>query len=176
MDTLIRAAAAYPEAEYVIVGGTEEPQANEPDIHRLRQLALELNIASRVRFTGWVPYRDISTLLRDAAVTVIPLPDTPFGRYFTSPLKLFDYMAAGAAIVSSDLPSLRDVLKNECNALLVPPGDPSALAHAIERLLSDGSLAVRLGKQARLDVQQYSWDARAARLLDQVSRAPVPLC
>jgi glycosyltransferase involved in cell wall biosynthesis len=176
VDTLIRAAAAYPEAEYVIIGGTEEPQADEPDINRLRQLALELEIASRVRFTGWVPYRDVSSLLRDAAVTVIPLPDTPFGRYFTSPLKLFDYMAAGAAIVSSDLPSLRDVLKNECNALLVPPGDPSALARAIQRLLSDESLAARLGKQARLDVQRYSWDARAARLLDQVSRAPVPLC
>ncbi|HEX3246753.1 MAG TPA: glycosyltransferase family 4 protein [Chloroflexota bacterium] len=176
VDTLIRAAVAYPQAEYVLVGGTEEPGADEPDIQRLTQLARDLGIAGRVRFTGWVPYRDVSRLLRDAAVTVIPLPDTAFGRYFTSPLKLFDYMAAGAAIVSSDLPSLRDVLKNECNALLVPPGDPSALAQAIQRLLSDESLAVRLGKQARLDVQRYSWDARAARLLDQVSRTPVPLC
>lgn len=168
VDTLIRAAAAHPESRYVIVGGTEEEGAGEPDIRRLETLARELEVEDRVRFTGWVPYREVPRLLRDAAVTVIPLPDTAFGRYFTSPLKLFDYMAAGVPIVASDLPSLRDVLQHESNALLVPPGDHLALAGALKRLGSDQSLARRLGERARHDVQQYSWDARAARLLSVI--------
>jgi glycosyltransferase involved in cell wall biosynthesis len=168
VDTLIRAAAKDLESEYVIVGGTEDEGADEPDIRRLMALAQELDVAERVRFTGWVPYREVHGLLRDAVVTVIPLPDTAFGRYFTSPLKLFDYMAAGVPIVASDLPSLRDVLQHEYNALLVPPGDHLALATAIKRLRSDGALATRLAAQARDDVQQYSWDARAARLLNVI--------
>jgi glycosyltransferase involved in cell wall biosynthesis len=168
VDTLIRAAAEYPEAEYVIVGGTEDDGAGEPDVQRLAALARELHVHERVRFTGWVPYREVARMLRDAAVTVVPLPDSAFGRYFTSPLKLFDYMAAGVPIVASDLPSLRDVLRHEYNALLVPPGDHVALAAAVRRLRSDRALAERLGTQARSDVQQYSWDARAVRLLDVI--------
>jgi glycosyltransferase involved in cell wall biosynthesis len=168
VDTLIHAAAADPESHYVIIGGTEEESSGEPDIDRLQKLARDLDVADRVRFTGWVPYRDVPRLLRDAAVTVIPLPDTAFGRYFTSPLKLFDYMAAGVPIVASDLPSLRDVLRHESNALLVPPGDHLAFAHAIRRLRANPALSRRLAEQAQRDVQQYSWDARAARLLDVI--------
>ncbi len=167
VDTLIRAASVAPRAEpLVIIGGTEKPGTDEPDIRRLRELARQLGVSARVQFTGWVPYREVSRRLRDAAVTVIPLPDSPFGRYFTSPLKLFDYMAAGVPIVASDLPSLRDVLQHEANALLVPPGDPAALAQAVDRLLSDRTLADRLAARAREDVQRYSWDARASSILD----------
>jgi glycosyltransferase involved in cell wall biosynthesis len=166
VDTLIRAASAAPRAELVIVGGTEEPGTDEPDIRRLRELAKQLGVSDRTQFTGWVPYREVSRRLRDAAVTVIPLPDSTFGRYFTSPLKLFDYMAAGVPIVASDLPSLRDVLQHEANALLVPPGDSAALAQAMDRLLTDKALADRLAARAREDVQRYSWDARALSILD----------
>ena len=171
VDTLIHAVSASPRRKLVIIGGTEEPGTGEPDIRRLRQLAEQLGVSDRIQFTGWVPYREVSRRLRDAAVTVIPLPDSTFGRYFTSPLKLFDYMAAGVPIVASDLPSLRDVLQHEANALLVPPGDPAALAQAVDRLLSDKALADRLAARAREDVQRYSWDARASSILDVLTNA-----
>ena len=58
-------------------------------------------------------------------------------RLFTSPLKLFDYMAAGVPIVASDLPALREVLRHEENALLARPGDPEAFALAVRRVLAD---------------------------------------
>ncbi|MFN0070873.1 MAG: glycosyltransferase family 4 protein [Chloroflexota bacterium] len=164
VDTLIHAAAEYQSTEYVIVGGTEEPGAEDRDANRLIELSKQLGVQDRVKFTGWVPYRRIPEILRDAAVTVIPLPDTPFGRYFTSPLKLFDYMAAGVPIVASDLPSLRDVLHDEVNALLVQPNDPMAMAAAIARLHCEPELAKRLGRQARYDVQRYTWNARAAQI------------
>lgn len=170
VDTLIQAAARFPDPGYVIVGGTEEPGTEDRDAARLAGLAASLHLEERVRFTGWVPYSRVQSMLRDAAVTIIPLPDTPFGRYFTSPLKLFDYMAAGVPIVASDLPSLRDVLEHERNALLVPADNPDALAQAIRRLYADSDLAQRLADEAQKDVAQYTWDARAARLLQVVSR------
>jgi glycosyltransferase involved in cell wall biosynthesis len=78
-------------------------------------------------------------------------------------------MAAATPIVASDLPSLRDVLQHESNALLVNPEDPQAFALAIRRLIENPELAQRLGLQAHQDVEQYSWDSRAARLLDVIA-------
>lgn len=173
VDTLIHAAKLFPDARYVVVGGTEEDDGRpDQDVLRIRGLAEGLGIGDRVELPGWVPYERVPALLRRAAAAVIPLPDTPFARHFTSPLKLFDYMAAGAPIVASDLPALREVLRHEENGLLVPPGDPSALASALKRLLGDADLATRIGRQASLDVKKYSWDARADRILAVLGRAP----
>jgi len=91
-------------------------------------------------------------------------------RYFTSPLKLFDYMAAGVPIVASDLPALREVLTDEENALLVPPGEPDGLARAIERLLGDPALADCLRGRAFADVAAYTWDRRAERIIEAAGR------
>jgi len=84
--------------------------------------------------------------------------------HFTSPLKLFEYMAAGRAIVASDLPAIREVLQHEKNALLVPPGDSEMLARSIQRLAEDRNLAMRLARQALVDVTDYTWERRASRL------------
>lgn len=78
-----------------------------------------------------------------------------------SPVKMFEAMAAGRPIIASDLPTLREVLRHEHNALLVPPEDLAAWAQAIERLRSDRALAERLALNARSDAQNYSWINRA---------------
>lgn len=173
-DTLIEAAALYREPGYVIVGGTEDAEGDsDQHVKRLAQRARSLGLASDVHFTGWVPYHEVADRLRYAAIGVIPLPDTPFGRYFTSPLKLFDYMAAGVPIIASDLPSLREVLHHGSNALLVHPNAPSALAEAIRTLHQDPELARELGNQGFQDVQHFTWEARAARLLWAVQSIPM---
>ena len=124
------------------------------------------------------------TALAQASVALLPLPDEPVARLFTSPLKLFDYMAAGVPIVASDLPALREVLRHEENALLARPDDPDAFAAAVRRMLADPVLAGRLGRQARADVRRYSWEARAEALLgfldapavvDRAAESPRPV-
>ena len=71
-----------------------------------------MNCASRVTFTGLMPPAEVAARLREADVLVLPNPASAISSEFTSPLKLFEYMASGRPIVASDLPSLREVLRD----------------------------------------------------------------
>lgn len=170
VEVLLRALGDLPEARGLIVGG--HPQ--ESDLARLQALARELDVEARVRFTGWVRRSNVPEYLAEADVLVLPNPATPIASRYTSPLKLFEYMAARRPIVASDLPAIREVLTDGENAVLVTPGDPHALAAGIRRVLEDPQLARRVADRAYEDVAAYSWDQRAARfealLSDVVTR------
>jgi glycosyltransferase involved in cell wall biosynthesis len=84
-----------------------------------------------------------------------------------SPMKMFEYMATGVPIISSDLPVLQEVLENEKNALLVSPSRSDEWISALDRLLSDKELARSLGTCAHEDYKsKHTWLIRAERLLD----------
>jgi glycosyltransferase involved in cell wall biosynthesis len=160
VDVLLHALAHVAKARGLIVGG----HAKEPDLGRLKALATELGIGDRVTFTGMVEPARVARFLRQADVLALPNPASAISTQFTSPLKLFEYMAAGRPIVASDLPSIREVLQHEADALLVTPGDPAAMAAAIERLITNPSLSARLAAAALAAAPAYSWDRRAERL------------
>jgi glycosyltransferase involved in cell wall biosynthesis len=160
VDVLVHALALLPEARGLIVGG----HAAEPDLARVQALVAQLEIADRVTFTGLVEPARVAELLRTATILALPNPASAISTRFTSPLKLFEYMAAGRPIVASDLPSIREVLHDGVDALLVAPGDPQALADAIRRLLNDPALGRRLAAAAFAAVGEYGWDRRATRL------------
>ena len=168
VDTLLRAMTELPEARLVVLGG--RGQADDPDLAACRAQARDLGIEDRVDFRGFVPHAEVRTTIAGAGVAVLPLPDNLMARYFTSPLKLFDYMAAGGPIVASDLPTVREVLADGDNALLVPPEDPAALSAAIRRLLVNPGLADRLRRTAYDQVRAFTWDARAARIIEALER------
>ncbi len=160
VDVLLEALALVPGARGLIVGG----HASEPDLERLRRLAERLGLTDRVTFTGMVAPSQVPELLRTATVLALPNPASVISSHFTSPLKLFEYMAAERAIVASDLPSLREILHDDVDALLVRPGDAGALAAGIRRLIAEKDLGPRLARAAREAVSQYSWSRRAERL------------
>ena len=160
VDLVIEAVAALPDTRGLIIGGHEK----EPDLARVKAFAEQLNCASRVTFTGLIPPAEVAARLREADVLTLPNPSSAISSEFTSPLKLFEYMASGRPIVASDLPSLREVLKDRENALLVEPGNPQALTAAIERIKNDAALGRRLAAQAMRDVRQFTWARRAERL------------
>ena len=83
-------------------------------------------------------------------------------------------MAAERPIVASDLPSLREVLHHERNALLVAPDEPNALAEDVTRLLNDKALANRLATAARLEVESRTWTRRAAAISEFLESSPSP--
>ena len=160
VDVLLHALAQVPEAKGLIVGG----HAAEPDLARVQQLADQLGVRQRITFTGLVEPSHVAEHLAQAMILVLPNPASAISTHFTSPLKLFEYMAAGRAIVASDLPSIREVLTGDVNALLVTAGDPAALAAGLRRLLTDRQLAERLARAAFHEADRYTWARRAERL------------
>ena len=167
VETLLEAIEKLPAVEGLIVGGHEA----EPDLDRVKARAKSLGVLERVRFTGLVAPPRVGDLLRSADVLVLPNPASAISTRFTSPLKLFEYMAAGRPIVATDLPAVREVLQDDVTALLVEPGDAQAMATAVRRLIEEPGLGDRLARAAALAVCDYSWDRRAERieaLLQQV--------
>jgi glycosyltransferase involved in cell wall biosynthesis len=160
VDLVIEAIAGIPDSRGLIVGGHDR----EPDLDRIRKLADTLFCSGRTTFTGMVAPVDVAARLREADVLVLPNPATAISRAFTSPLKLFEYMASGTPIVASDLPAIREVLTHERNAILVEPGNPQSVTAGVRRIKDDPALGARLAAQALEDVREYTWARRAARL------------
>jgi glycosyltransferase involved in cell wall biosynthesis len=119
-------------------------------------------------FVGRTVQEDGPSYLAAADILVAPhVPNADGTPFFGSPTKLFEYMAMGRAIVASDLDQIGEVLSHEETALLVTPGDPRALADAIQRLVDDPELRRRLGEAARARaVEAHTWRAHTQRIVD----------
>jgi glycosyltransferase involved in cell wall biosynthesis len=85
-----------------------------------------------------------------------------------SPMKLFDYLSAGRAIISSDLPVFHEVL-NESNAVFCSPEDEHDWINAFGQLVNDDDLRERLGHQAKVDAEKYSWLVRSKKTLAKLT-------
>jgi len=159
VDLLIRALAHLQDTRGVIVGGLPR----EPDLDRARDLARRLGVDERIEFAGHVEPSQVVSWLARADVLVLPTVDTPSAIY-TSPLKLFEYFAAGRPVVASNLPPVREVVRDGENAVLFTPGDPESLAAAVRRVLADDRFAERLARTAYGEASEYGWSRRAERL------------
>ncbi|HEV8378372.1 MAG TPA: glycosyltransferase family 4 protein, partial [Tepidisphaeraceae bacterium] len=115
------------------------------------------DLLSEVHFTGSVDADQIPGLLASMDVAVAPYP--PMQNFYFSPLKVYEYMAGGRAIVASNIGMLSTLIEDGVNGLLCPPGDLDALAEAVARLKHDGDLRIRLGQAARQTVlNTYTWE------------------
>ena len=153
-DVLLDAAARVSLPMAVVIAGTG------PDAETLRQQADCLGLASRVEFLGDVPRDRVRALLRGAAVVAMP------SRFEGNPLVALEAMQAGAPFVASDIPGLPEEMLHGVSGLIVPPEDPSALAAAIEHLLSDRVAAEAYGRSAAAAAMRMpSWEMVGARVL-----------
>jgi len=162
IETVLHCARTLPDEEFLIVGGSEAEwqtvSAGEglPNVRRLPHQ----------------PAAAVPALLRSCDVLLAPYQHTvrTHGGVDTaswmSPLKVFEYMASGAAIIASNLPPLREVLSHRRNAVLVTAEDPDAWVRAIAGLASDAQIRATLGAGAAADAaQHYSWLIRTRRIL-----------
>jgi len=159
IDVLIGALGQLTDVRGLIVGGLD----GEHDFARVKALA-ERTAPGRVDLVGMVDPPQVAALLQQADVLAVPNLPSRISAAYTSPLKLFEYMASGRPVVASDLPALREVLRPDDNAVLVEAGSVGALAAGIRRIVGDAAFGARLAARARLDVTEYTWDKRAARL------------
>lgn len=171
LDTLIHAISLTRNLRLLIIG-----HGNDEEIARLQKEIADLRLAERVKYAGHVPQFRLPELAADAACAVHPLPpDHTIAARFTSPLKLFEYMAMGVPVVASNLGSVREILTDGVNARLYQAGSAHALARALEEVCGNKSLADKLSQNALVEVRKYSYQARADRLLELFGRAR-PAC
>jgi len=161
-DLFLALAKSLPQAQFVWVGGRAD------DIQRWKQRVESDNVT----FTGFIPNRDLPLYQAAADVLLMPYSRSIMGSSgsadsaaVASPMKMFEYMAAGRAIVSSDLPVIREVL-HEGSAVFCEPEEVGDWRLEIEVLLHDDALRRKLGEQARQNVQGYTWVARAQRIMN----------
>jgi glycosyltransferase involved in cell wall biosynthesis len=154
VQDLVAAAEWLPGCRIELIGGSSE---------RIREYRSQVPAGgAEVVFAGHVTHPQSLQALSRACIAVLPNRAEP-NSLWSSPLKLFEYMAAGCAVVTAELPSIREVLAHD-EAIWVPPGDPRALAAGIRRLVEDPALARQLGERARERARAFTWEARAARL------------
>jgi glycosyltransferase involved in cell wall biosynthesis len=158
LDEVIAGLAADPAADrirLVIVG-------DGPAKAALEQQALALGVAAQVHFFGLQQRAAIPDLIREFDIAL-----QPRAVPYASPLKIFEYMACGRAIVAPDQPNIREILSDGETALLFDPDQPGALWRAIRRLADDPEQRERLGRAARdaLDSRGFTWRHNAARII-----------
>lgn len=138
----------------------------------LRRLADRLGVADRVRWEHQLPHAEVAAWLAHAELSVAPLTACPRNlEQGCSPIKVWESMAAGTAVVASDLPVIREVLGE--HGRLVPPDRPAELARAIRVLLEYPEVRRDLGERARRQVEDgFTWKharTRLANVYDQVA-------
>jgi len=132
-----------------------------PDIAELKAISRRLGVAQRVTFTGLVERNDIAGTI--AAFDIALLPQCVD---YCSPLKIFEYMAGGKAIVAPDQANIREVLTPGLSGLLFPPGNHDAMADAIVQLIENDELREWLGRSAfdQIQLRGYTWRRNAERV------------
>jgi glycosyltransferase involved in cell wall biosynthesis len=164
VETVVALAGACPWADFHVIGG--EPDEVRPWAEKTQQLP-------NLRFHGYIPHGRTDGYRLGCDVLLAPYHrrvSTHGGgeaARWMSPLKLFEYMAAGRAIIVSDLPVLREVVADDVHVLMCEPEDTSDWVHALERLARDPELRARLGREARSEfLRKHTWLARARAALD----------
>jgi glycosyltransferase involved in cell wall biosynthesis len=148
------------DARFLLIGdGPERPAAER----------LAAAWPGRFTFTGAVPYDDVPQLLAGASVGVAPFNTAPHAAlraagFFWSPLKVYEYMAAGLPVVTADIAPLNQIVRDVQEGALFREGDIAGMAAAIARLL-DAPAALGMGRRAHTRVaERYSWARHCAEL------------
>jgi len=164
LEVILEVSRVLKDVVFVIVGG-ERGQAD-----RLRCKVKEAAL-DNVLVIGFVPHRMVPAYLAAFDALLMPYQETVLHRQkkhdtasYMSPLKAFEYMAAGRPIVASRLKVIGEILEDGRNSILVPPDSVTEWAGAIRLLRDNEPLSRKIGEQARDDVRKYSWDERVKKI------------
>lgn len=161
LDILVESFASLlneiPNANLLLVGDGRARPLVEQSVHKF-------GLEKKVTITGLVPQAKIPEILGISDVAVMPYPKLPKELWF-SPLKMYEYMAAGSAIVASKDGQISEVIQDGQTGILVEPGDAGDLTRALIRLISSPAERKRLGLTARQQaIRHHSWEQYVTRL------------
>lgn len=161
VDWLIEAFARLPAdlpAHLLLIGEGQRASA-------ARAQVLALGLQDRVTFTGRVAYEQVAGALAAADIAIMPATNS-----YGNPMKLYDYLALGKAIVAPDQPTITEIVTDGETALLFAPENIPAMAQTLERLIRDEALRTRLGAQAAAAAPQHTWLQRGEQLFAALER------
>ena len=167
VELMLGMAERLPNITFMLTGGEHE------DVTNLR-IRVESRNLRNVILTGFIPNSELPCYQAACDLLLMPYQRKVAGSSggdiskYLSPMKLFEYMACGRPILSSDLPVFREVL-NERNAVLIIPDDIDQWIENIEALISDSDTRRELSERAKMDVKQYTWKTRAERILSGIN-------
>lgn len=160
VDLVLEAARRVPDVHFTLVGGT------------VKELAVSAGqIPSNVHIRPRLPRVEIPAVLESADILLMPyarkvtIDGSGDTSRFCSPLKLFEYLAAGRAVISTRLEAISEVLKDDLNSVLVDDPDPGVWADEIRLLAGDPERRHRLSAAALDTARQHTWESRAATIL-----------
>lgn len=155
VDVFAQAASLLPENFLCIfVGGTEQD---------IKTFTSKYSHCGNIKIVGFKPHAEIPIWQKAADVLILPnTSHEQISALYTSPMKLFEYMASGTAIIASNIPSIAEIL-SEKNSVLVTPDNPQALTEAIRTTQQKG--ATHLSQNALQDIREHSWEKRANRIM-----------
>lgn len=166
---IIEVAAKMPDVTFVLVGGPDKKRKQWAD--RVRNDGLD-----NIRFEGFVPMSTVPTYQSAADILVMPYDTTVEFDVMdidtTSPLKMFEYLAAARPIISTDIPAISRTIDHGRNGLLASPNDTGEIALLIQRVLDDKEFATELGRNARETAKRYQWKNRCQKIIDEFITAP----
>lgn len=167
IELLIDASQNFSEIVFLVVGGLDEDNARYTTLVRERKLKNFL-------IKGFVPHTQVPMYLKASDVLVIPYTSemiikggTKAGE-FTSPIKLFEYMAAEKPIISSALPTMKEVLEDDKTACFFEPDNISSFCEKLKLVLSDSNYSRTLSENTSSKVLGYTWEARVKKILESL--------
>ncbi|NOZ56049.1 MAG: glycosyltransferase family 4 protein [Calditrichaeota bacterium] len=159
-----RVVAREPRARFLLVGGGGIPR--EEFEHHLKRN----DLAEFIHLVGVVPFEEVPSYVTEMDIVIAPYPKLPV--FYFSPVKIFEYMAAGKAIVTTRIGQIAEYLEDGVDAVLCEPDDLEAMTEAVARLASDDRLRRQLGEAARDKLlRQHTWDHKAAQWEEVLEKA-----
>lgn len=164
IEVICKVALYLPEFDFYVIGG---------DAHQISVFKKKFRQLKNLIFFGRVPPKKVYEYINGFDIVLLPNQEvvlvndgfTDIGKW-TSPLKMFEYMASGKPIVASRLAVLQEVLKHQENAILVHPCNIDEWVFAIQELWQDESNRTRIRRNAHEDfLKYYTWELRASRVL-----------
>lgn len=146
-----------PDTQFVFIGGTPA------DVEEFKK---EFGQIKNISILGNRPRKETPIYQKAADLLVIPnSAKEDISKLYTSPMKLFGYMAGGVPIVASDLPSIKEIL-GEKDAYFFTPDNAESLGEMIDKVFSNISEAEQKAVTSLLEVREYSWEKRAESILN----------
>ncbi len=166
IELILELAKEFKQDKFIIMGGQNN------DIKDAKKLAEKKDIKN-ILLLGYIPNSKLLNYLSTCDILLMPYQKQLYSAsgkkrgssQWMSPMKMFEYMASGIPIISSDISVLKEVLENEVNSLLVKPDSVLEWVNAINRVKNENSLGRKLARNARSKAKSYSWTKRAKNVL-----------